>query len=413
MPDFKKWNLDQFREWIDLCLHCGSCYARGPIVPHNWRELPPHEYDSPFKKCPPFEYYKFKNYSPQGRQVLASVIFNNRYEIDDEVVKSMYTCTSCGMCNQICIPYQPMYTALAMRELISETSDKIPQRLRKISDNVEHRGNMFGRKARPKSLEQLQLPQRGPNVYFAGCQTTYLHPEHALAAVRILQSAGVEIAHLGSTERCCGEIFKQTGRINLFRRHAQAAVTALKQAGATRVVLSCPHGYSTFKNDYTNPHVVGELPFQVLHITEVIAELMEQGRIQFANQMNKTVTYHDPCFLGRHCGVYDAPRRVLGAIPGLQINEMERHGKWSWCCGAGGKVTQNAFPELAQETARQRLFEAKASADSLVTTCPSCHAHLQRTAQREGIDIEVVDLAMLVADAMGVSQRTSTREDIA
>ncbi len=400
MPDFKSWNLDQFKDWIDLCLHCGACYGRGPIVPHNWRELPPHDYEAPLEKCPPFEYFKFKNYSPQGRQILASLIFNNRYTIDEEVVQSFYSCTSCAMCNEICIPYQPLFTVLAMRQEIVEKGFEIPGRLKKITDNVHIAKNIFGRKESPKPLDDLKLPETGEDVYHAGCYETYLQLESARASVKILKSAGINVAHLGDQEGCCGEILKQSGHMKRFRETAISNVEKLKQAGTKRLIISCAHGYSTFKNDYTNPHLVGELPFKVLHITEMIASLLEQGRIRFSKKLNKTVTYHDPCFLGRQCGIYAEPRQILDAIPGLTVKEMDRYGKWSYCCGAGGKVTLNAFPEMAKETGKERLLEAKAAADILVTCCPTCRAHLKRTAESEGIDIEIMDLSILLLKTM-------------
>ena len=402
MPEFKTWNLEQFKEWIDLCLHCGACYARGPIVPHNWRELPPHEYAAPHKKCPPFEYFKFKNYSPQGRQILASLIFNDRYEIDEEVIRSFFSCTSCAMCNEICIPYRPMYTVLAMRQEIVEKGFEIPGRLKKMTDNIQSSGNIFGRKKHPQTLKDFSLPETGEDIFYSGCYATYLQPETARASVKILKSAGVDIAHLGDKEGCCGEMLKQSGNMKLFKKTAVENVEQLQRAGAKRVIISCAHGYSTFKNDYTNPHVVGALPFEVIHITEMIASLLKEGRIKFSKKLNKTVTYHDPCFLGRQGGIYAQPREILAAVPGLTLKEMDRYGKWSYCCGAGGKVTLNAFPEMAKETGKERLLEAKAVADTLVTSCPTCLAHLKKTAETEGIDIEIVDLSMLVATAMGL-----------
>jgi len=400
MPEFKTWNLEQFKEWIDLCLHCGACYARGPIVPHNWRELPPHEYAAPHKKCPPFEYFKFKNYSPQGRQILATLIFNDRYQIDEEVIRSFFSCTSCAMCNEICIPYQPLYTVLAMRQEIVEKGFEIPGRLKKMTDNIQSSGNIFGRKKHPKTLEDFSLPETGEDIFYSGCYATYLQPETARASVKILKAAGIDIAHLGDKEGCCGEMLRQSGNMKLFKKTAVENVEKLRQAGAKRVIIACPHGYSTFKNDYTNPHVVGALPFEVIHITEMIASLLKEGRVRFFKNLNRTVTYHDPCFLGRQGGVYAQPREILAAIPGLTLKEMDRYGKWSYCCGAGGKVTLNAFPEMARETGKERLLEAKAVADTLVTSCPTCLAHLKKTAETEGIDIEIVDLSMLVATAM-------------
>jgi len=296
-----------------------------------------------------------------------------------------------------------MYTVLAMREEIVEKGYKIPDRLEKITGNITAEGNIFGRKKRPQNLKDLGLPKKGEDIYFAGCYTAYLQPENALATIKILQSAGMDIAHLGDNERCCGEMLRQSGKMTLFKEAAKENVETLRQAGAKRVIMSCAQGYATFKNDYTNPHVVGALPFEVIHLTEMIDSLLEEGRIQFSKKIDKTVTYHDPCFLGRHCGVYEAPRKILEAIPGLEIREMDRYGKWSYCSVGGGKITLNAFPEFAKETGKERLLEAKAAAGTLITACPTCYAHMKKTAQTENIDIEIIDLSLLVAEAMGIN----------
>src|SRR4030042_149641 len=120
------------------------------------------------------------------------------------------------------------------------------------------------------------------------------------------------------------------------RRNSQAEksarynVEAMKKAGAKRVILSCAHGYHMWKNDY--PRYVGQLPFEVIHVTELLAKLLEEGKIAFRHEINGKITYHDPCFLGRHGKVYEQPRKVLKSIPGLELVEMERCGKWSYCC---------------------------------------------------------------------------------
>jgi Fe-S oxidoreductase len=402
MPDFKSWGLEEYREWIDLCMHCGSCYGRGPIVPHNWRELPPHEYAAPIKKCPPFEYYQFKNYSPQGRHILASTVFHDRYEVDADVVKSIFTCTTCGMCNEICAAYQPLYTILAMREEILERGHELPEPLPRIADHIMDKRNMFGLDKRARDLRGLALPRTGEDVYFTGCYTSYLLPDTAAATARIFNAAGLEVAHLGEDEGCCGEILKQCGDTKRLKEVATRNVELLKEAGARRVIFSCAHGYATVKNDYSNPHIVGELPFEVVHTSEVFARLIQEGKITFSKNLDRKVTYHDPCFLGRHGGVYDAPREVLSAIPGIELNEMERYGKWAYCCGAGGKVTLNAFPEFANETGKERLLEAKGAADICVTNCPTCYNHMRAIAKTEDIPVKLVDLSTLLAEAMGI-----------
>ena len=398
MTDYSKWTLEKYKESLDLCLNCGACYARGPIVPHNWRELPPHEWSSPLHKCPSFEYFKFRAYTGVGRLTLAALVFLGRTEVTDDLIKIAYTCTSCGICNEICPSYQPLYAILALREEIVRREVPRPKALDKIEENIESYGNIIGAKKAPKILKEI--PNRGEDIYFAGCNARFQRPEVARATVAILKAAGLDIAHLGKEENCCGFIAKQGGNKKLFERIATLNVETMKRAGAKRIILSCAHGYQVWKKDY--PLVVGDMPFEIVHIAELLAQLIDERKLKFNKKMSKKVTYHDHCFLGRHGKIYDAPREVLGNIPGIELNEMERYGKWSYCCGSGAKISSSCYPEFAAAVARERLLEGKAAADTIVTACTTCFQHMSTSAANEKIDVQVYDLPVLVAEAMAV-----------
>lgn len=399
MTEHSKKTLEQYRESADLCLHCGACFARGPIVPHNWRELPPHEWDSPLHKCPSFEYYRFRAYTGQGRNILAALTFLDRIGVSDDLIHIAYTCTSCGICDKICPPQKPSYSVLALREELCERNAGLPEPLGRIDENIRRHHNIFGHKKRAESIKDLRLPARGEDVFFTGCYTSYVLPKSAKATVEILKAGGIDVAHLGEAERCCGEVPKQEGNRKLFAEMATHNVETMKQAGAKRVIVSCAHGYRTWKIDY--PTVVGDLPFDVVHVSELFAELLEEDKIKFSKEIRKTVTYHDPCFLG-HCGLYDPPRKLLNGIPGLELREMERYGKWAYCCGAGAKISLNCYPDFAAAIGRERVLEAKQVADHVVTACPVCFSQLRNAAKRENIEMEVCELSLVVAEAMGI-----------
>jgi heterodisulfide reductase subunit D len=398
MTDYSKWTLEQFKESLDLCLNCGACYARGPIVPHNWRELPPHEWSSPLRKCPSFEYYKFRAYTGVGRLTLAALVFLGRTEISNDLIKIAYTCTSCGVCNEICRTHQPLYAILALREEIVRSGSPRPKILDKIEKNMEAFGNMMGAKKAPEILKEI--PNKGEDIYFAGCNARFRKPEVARATAAILKATGLNIAHLGKEEKCCGFAAKQGGNRELFEKVAAVNIETMKRAGAKRIILSCAHCYQAWKNDY--PMVFGSLPFEVVHIAEVLAQLMDQGKLKVSKKMNKKVTYHDPCFLGRHNKVYDAPREVLRNIPGIELIEMERYGNWSCCCGSGAKVSSGCYPDFGAAVAKERLLEGKAAADTIVTACTTCFQHMSTSVAKEKMDLRVYDLPILMAKAMGV-----------
>jgi heterodisulfide reductase subunit D len=396
---FNAWNLEQYREWLDSCDHCGGCAARGPINPHNNVELPPHEWQSPNNKCPSFEYYKFRSHTGYGRVQLASSRFRDNTPITDDLVNIAYTCASCGICNEICPTHGPMNVILALREEIVYQGCNVPSPLDGMFANMEHAHNLFGLECRRRPVPEL--PKTGKDVYFTGCYTSYLLPKLGSAGIAILKASGLEPAHLGEDEHCCGEVAKQAGNLPLFRRMAEENVAAMEKAGAKRVIVNCAHCYKTWRIDY--PNAVGrELPFEVAHITDVIAELIKTGKIKFQREQNETVTFHDPCFLREDHKENMVPREILGAIPGVKLAEMERWGRWSYCCGAGGKIAENCYPDFAASVGSERIREAKDAAGKVITACPVCYNQLRFSAKNEEVEIEVDDITTVVAKAMGL-----------
>jgi heterodisulfide reductase subunit D len=399
VKELKKTNLKDFKESWTICGHCAGCYYRGPIVPHNWRELPPPEWSSPLHRCPSFEYFKFRAYTAFGRGNLAAVVFDDeQFPLTEDLIKIVYTCTSCGMCSEVCPVFQPLMAIWALREELVRRGAQLPEPLDKIHANIEEYNNIFGAKRLPKTLKEI--PARGENIYFAGCTARFQEPEVAGATVEVLKAAGMDIAYLGDEERCCGFVAGHDGNTWLLEQQAAQNVEALKKAGAKRVIVSCADCYKTLKIDY--PLIVGKLPFEVIHVSELFAKLIDEKKIRFTQEIRKEVTYHDPCFLGRHCKVYDEPRKVLESIPGIKLIEMERNRRWSYCCGSGAKITSNCYPEFSAAITKERLLEGKQAADTIVTGCTTCFSIMNKGVRKQGIELEVLDLSILVAEAMGI-----------
>lgn len=399
MKSLRKTNLQEVKERWALCINCAACYYRGPIVPHNWRELPPHEWSSPLRKCPSFEHYRFRAYTAVGRGILAMRVFDDlQFPVTKDMVEIVYTCTSCGMCNEICMTFLPLHAIWALREEFVERGVLRPDPLVKVSQDIEKYHNSLGAKKSPKILEDV--PSTGESIYFAGCYARYRAPRVARATVQVLRTAGINIASLNAEEPCCGFIPGHDGNTRLLEKTADGVIEALKDAGAKRVIVSCSHCFKALKIDY--PLIYGDLPFEVVHVAELFSSLIEEGKIQFKNQINQRITYHDPCFLGRQAKVYEAPRTVLKNIPGVELTEMERYGRWSYCCGSGAKITSLCYPDFARGMTRERLLEGKEVADTLVTACTTCFYHFREAIQREKMNINLYDLPVLVAEAMGI-----------
>lgn len=230
-------------------------------------------------------------------------------------------------------------------------------------------------------------------VFFAGCSLSYLQPGAATAAVKLLRAAGVEPLYLGSDERCCGSPLLRLGEVELYEQLARENVEQFKTSGAPMVVTLCP-GCLKALRDYGERF--DDFEMEVRHITEVVAEAVESGslRLKVPEALADVVaSYHDPCHLGRGCGIFDEPRQLLDAIEGLHHVEMERNRLEAACCGSGGGVS-TAFPELAREIGRKRTVMAQdAGADSVVTVCPWCEQNL-------GDHIKVIDLIELAAESL-------------
>jgi Fe-S oxidoreductase len=219
----------------------------------------------------------------------------------------------------------------------------------------------------------------------------------AVTTARILQAAGVDFGILGTRESCCGESIRKTGREDLWKQLARDNVKAFIDAGVRRIVVASPHCYHAFKNEY--PELM--VRFEVVHMSQFLLGLIEQGRLALGGCFPRRVAYHDPCYLGRHNGIYDEPRALLGRVPGLDPVELPEARQASLCCGGGGGRIWMDTP-AAERFAGRRLIQARdAGAEVLATACPYCIANFEDARLALGEDAPAVrDLAEIVAEAL-------------
>ena len=238
-------------------------------------------------------------------------------------------------------------------------------------------------------------------VYFAGCMATYRLPSIAEATIKVLRHAGVEFKMLGEEEWCCGSVAFRTGFVEEGTRMARHNAEALKSAGATRVVTACAGCFRTLSMDY--PQILGEeLPFEVVHFPTLLKELIEEGRLKFPEGEKISVTYHDPCHVGRHMGLYDDPREALGGMPQVELREMHKSRETASCCGAGGGV-RSTNRDLARGAAEIRVQEAEETGASVLTTaCPFCTFNLREGVERRESKMEMLDFPEFVAKILGL-----------
>jgi len=237
-------------------------------------------------------------------------------------------------------------------------------------------------------------------LYFVGCYFAYdpRMRKVAIATANILNKAGVSFGILGSKESCCGESIRKTGGEQEFKNLAKQNIKTFIDHGVKKIIVSSPHCYHTFVNEYPEFMV----NFEVVHISQLLAELVKEGRLEFIGEYAKKITYHDPCYLGRHNGVYDEPRHTLQAVPGLELIEMPASRENSLCCGGGGGRIWMETPKEERFSDLRVRQAAETGAEVLVTSCPYCITNFEESRLGlEGEDVlEVKDLTEIVDEVV-------------
>jgi len=256
--------------------------------------------------------------------------------------------------------------------------------------------------------KEYRVSENGDVLLWVGC-APYFAPifedlefsalDITKAALKTLNALGIE-PRLLPNEKCCGHDALWTGDVETFRKLAEYNAAQIKEAGIKKIVFSCPEGYRTFKLDYPN---YVDLGCEVQHISEFLAEKIGEDGVKF-KEIKKKLTYQDPCRLGRHMGVYDAPRKVLASIPGIELVEMKHSGPESICCGTSAFTNCDSYSNMLRV---ERLSEAvETGAELLITTCPKCQTHFRCAMLDKGAEhrptpkIQIMDLTTLVASAI-------------
>ena len=324
-------------------------------------------------------------------------------EIESE---DIWRCTTCGRCPQQCPrDVKQIESGVALRRVATEYGvfPKGVKAIRTINAGLVAQGNPFGeeREKRGAWAEGLSIKpfEEGMEIlYFPGCYLCYdpRLKKVARATAAILNKAGVNFGILGAKENCCGESIRKTGGEELFKRLAKENIKTFIDNGVRKILVSSPHCYHTFKNEYPEFRV----NFEVLHISQYLFELVNEGRLEFKKEYGKKVTYHDPCYLGRHNGIYDEPRGVLKKMPGLELNEMVDSREDSLCCGGGGgRVWMET--RKGERFSDIRIHQALGiGAEVLATSCPYCITMLEdsRVTMDAAEKIEVKDITEIISE---------------
>lgn len=404
---------------IDGCMRCGECA--------EW--CPTYE-GSDFKPglSPRDKIYRWKRFVDKTYGMRAA-FFGPKTIPEEEFVEfkdDVHGCTTCGICATVCeagINTVELWEAMranlvkrgtgpygkqsAMPTIISETFNA-------YNEPKENRLNWIP--------ADVKIADKAEILYFLGCTAGMKQTNLAVSTARVLNKLGVEFCTLGEEEACCGSVLVRTGQYHkeefIAKRLAQSNVEKIKEKGAKIVLYACAGCFRASLIDW--PRLLGdETPFKVMHVSQFLAEKLEKGEIEWLQKPfgeDKLVTYHDPCHLGRHVGVYDEPRKVLQSMPGMEYIELERSKAYQRCCGAGGGV-KAGMPELALSIAKARVGDAmealypeeKTQTNVFAQACPFCKRNISdgRDAlldeDNQKADIIIEDIIEISARALGLS----------
>ena len=384
-PELKRFDAE-IEPWV--CTQCGNCRT----------------------VCPVFEQIGWESASPRGKLYYIKQLLRQRSSthnpIDEEFAKRIFQCSLCVRCEEVC------QTRIDMMGLWQAVRAELgnrglwPKEVQAIREATLSQYNLYSlpnsrRTVWAMMIEEQVLPKvnRVAEVgYFLGCVAAFTGriagiPESTVA---ILDAAGVDYTTLGPDEWCCGNPLFFVGAHPAAVELALHNLEKLRELKVKTLVTSCAGCYRAFHNEY--PRVLGEdIGIEVLHFPQFLSRLIDQGKLRFGRPQEMAITYHDPCEIGRHCGIYDEPRHVLASLPGVELIEMPNNRNNSGCCGGGG-LLKATYPDLSLDIAGSRINQAiHVGATELVSACVTCRLQMSEAISTKNLTIGMHDISEFVA----------------
>lgn len=364
-------------------------------------------------ECDQFYGRGWESQSPRGKWYWLREYLEGREKWTQKMVDTFLVCTTCELCNLRCsaaLPIEPSWMKLRGK-LINEDKKMTFPPFEMMSTSLQKEGDIWAgyRKDRTKWFPEDLWEKHGPDkkskyVYFAGCTASYVEKDIGMASVRLLDSAGVDFTYLGEKENCCGTPMLVAGKWDVFVETMKKNISAVKKKGADTVISSCPACDMMWRNFYPvwAKKLGIEYNIKAKHYSEVVAEKIRKGEFKFPDGKKEKVrvTFHDSCHIGRVSGVYEEPRELIKAIPGVEFVEMPFNRQNAHCCGS--VLTLIKEPDVAAEVGKTRLDEAiEVGAQKVVALCPCCEFQFRVSADKKKLPVETVDLARFAASHLG------------
>ncbi len=363
-------------EALDLCYQCGLCTGTCPW--NNVKVFLPHK-----------------------------LMHQAQLGLIDFDADEMWVCSTCKACVDRCPRGVELIDVMrAMRRAIVELSiGGIPDSLRLTAKSIGGTGNPLGepqekRADWAKDLDVKPFTKEMELLYFPGCLACY-DPNMlgiSKATATILNKAGMDYGILGTKEVCCGEAIRKAGNESLFQNLVQQNITNFTEHGVRKILVTSPHCFQTFTEEYPKYGA----NFDIVHHSQLLLELIKQGKISFTKEVKRRVIYHDPCYLGRHNDIYEEPRDILRSIPGVELIEFPDSGSESLCCGggAGGLWLETKKGERLCDLKMEQAIELQA--DVLAVACPYCMCMFKdsQVTVPKGDSLQIMDISELIQEAM-------------
>ncbi len=391
---------------LETCVRCGACAEACPVYKASEDVL----------AMPALKLKELRDLVHRGQGILASIFKPKPVDVKEleRIAKEAYTCTLCGRCMPGCVfGIQNRELREALRFILYR-SGVIPDQLKKIASYLDEKKNPFNAEPADRlkwvayslsELGEIPVNKRAETVYFVGCRTSLIEPNHDIARLTafLLNHVGEDWTILGENEWCSGVSWIAIGDVEKARDYARHNVRLIESLGAKKVVVTDAECYAMLKWRY--PQLIFRQPnFKVLHITEYLADCIEKGKIDFYGDIDKVVTYHDPCMLSRLGGVVEEPRLILNTLTSKFV-EMPENKMDTYCCGGGGFLPE-VNRELSMKIAKTRIGHAKeVGAEVIVTSCPMCREMLREAVKELNEKIEVVDIVELAVKKMKPIER--------
>jgi len=397
--DIKDFTWKQLLD-LDACTNCGRCQDACPA----WATGKPL---SPRKVIQDLKVHMLKAANSQAIQSDNAPTLVGEAPSEAEI----WSCTTCGACQEVCPVYvEHIVKVIDLRRNLVLVQNKIPESAQLMLRNMQSRGHPWAGvqslrlRADWTSDQELKILSEGSNadtLFWVGCTGALVerNVEATLSMTRVLKAAGVDFGVLGDGETCCGDPARRAGYEFQFQIMAEQNIEIFKSHNIKEIITSCPHCYNVIKNEY--PRYGGD--FKVIHYTQLIADLIRQGKLELTKELNSRLTYHDPCYLGRYNRIYLEPRRILQSIPKAKLEEMGHSRHNSFCCGGGGGHMWIEEQSGTTKINQMRIEDVlKTGAEAVVTACPYCLQMFEESIEHKDIkdSLKVTDLVELVEMAM-------------